>query len=205
MNAQTTAPATVRQITFLNGLLDDAVKLLDRRDDITGCEWPEARAHVQRIRDAVFNMGKVEASAAITAAIDNNKSLRNELEGLGAEVRPARKTADEYVTEVGMYRVGDQVFKVLPSRSSNRMYAKELVGFHMVDGRPVSDDGTANLKFVYAKGAMCLIGSEHRMSPEQEREFGRLVGACVDCGKLLTDPKSIEYGKGPKCSGNYKH
>lgn len=193
---------TSKQAAFLNGLLEEADKLLDRREEAAGCEWPEARFAVRQMMLRVDEMTRREASAAITSAKDNNRQLREELAGLGV---PDEPTLDEpqYVTEVGIYRVGDQIFKVLPSRSSSRHYAKELTGFHWEDRLPAADESGVPLKFVYAKGAMRMIRPEHRVSRDFEKAFGQLVGSCVDCGKLLTDPKSIEYGKGPVCSDNY--
>jgi len=190
------------QTRYLTGLLDDATQLLGDREVVTGCEWPEAHEHVARIRAAVDTMTKGEASKAIGEAIANNKMLREELAGLGCPSEPTI-SEPQYVTEVGMYRVGDQIFKVLPSRSSDRHYAKELVGFHWEDRLPFADVEGVNLKFRYAKGAMRMIRPEHRMTSEQERAFGQLVGSCIDCGKLLTDRRSIDYGKGPVCSDNY--
>lgn len=202
MNTYATS-ITSAQSRYLAGLLDDATVLLGDRETVTGCEWPEAHEHVARIRREMDTMSKAEASKAIGDAIKNNKMLRDELAGLGVPTEPTI-SEPQYVTEVGMYRVGQQIFKVLPSRNSDRHYAKELTGFHFEGDRPVSDtDGT--MKFVYAKGAMRSIRPEHRMTPEQEREFGKLIGHCVDCGKLLTDPRSIDWGKGPVCSDGYKH
>lgn len=199
----TYAPAAITsaQSRFLNSLLDEAKEMLDRITELTGDRRIPAREAVREMRCKVNEMIKVEASKAISDAMTNNKILREELKSIGAEIRPERRTT--FVSEPGMYRVGDRIFKVLPSRSSNRHYAKELVGFHWEDGRPVSDDNSANLRFVIAKGAMALIGEEHRMNPEQERAFGAVVGNCIDCGKLLTKPESIAYGKGPVCSDNY--
>ena len=200
----TYAPAmiTAKQATFLNSLLDDADRLLDQREEATGCEWPEARFVVRKMMLEVDEMTRREASSAIQFAQGNNKLLRDELKSLGVPSEPTL-SEPQYVTEVGIYRVGDRIFKVLPSRSSDRHYAKELTGFHWEDRMPVADEDGAPLKFVYAKGAMREIRREHRVSLDFERAFGQLTGACIDCGKLLTDPKSIDYGKGPVCSDNY--
>lgn len=193
---------TSKQATFLNGLLEEADKLLNQREEVTGCEWPEARYAVRQMMLRVDEMTRREASAAITSAKDNNRQLREELAGLGVPDEPTL-SEPQYVTEVGIYRVGDQIFKVLPSRSSDRHYAKELTGFHWEDRLPAADKSGAPLKFVYAKGAMRMIRPEHRVSLDFEKAFGQLTGSCIDCGKLLTDPKSIDYGKGPVCSDNY--
>jgi hypothetical protein len=121
--------------------------------------------------------------------MDNNRKLREELKGLGVQAEPTL-SEPQYVTETGMYRVNGRIYKVLPSRSSERHYAKELVG-----------EGDGTYRFTYAPGAMRLIRAEHRMTDEQAREFGRTTGICCVCTTTLTDPKSIAAGIGPVCSG----
>lgn len=208
MNTTYVSEPTAKQLGYLESLLDQADRLLSERERITGCEWPEATAEVARMRETDGRTRR-EVSGMIETAKRNNGLVLAELEGLGwepnATQRPARET-HAFVTEVGMYRVGERIFKVLPARHSDRLYAKELTDFHWEDGRPVAnEDAGDNLKFAYAKGAMAIISDEHRMSPEDEREFGKLIGHCIDCGKLLTHPKSIDWGKGPVCSDNYTH
>lgn len=78
------AGITSKQAAYLNALLGEADKLLDRRETVTGCEWPEARFAVRRMMLRVDEMTRREASAAIGQAQDNNKRLRDELGGLGA-------------------------------------------------------------------------------------------------------------------------
>lgn len=185
MNTATPALATGKQIGFLTRLLNEAAELLDQRYEITGCEWPEAREHVARLRSNADDMTRREISAAIDSAMDNNKMLREELAGTGAVPVPPKQTTD-YV-ETGMYVLGERIFKVLPSRSSDRCYAKELI------------DGS----FTYAPGAMRLLTEEHRMSKEQAAEYGALTGQCACCGKLLTDVVSISEGIGPICKAKY--
>lgn len=207
MNTYATEMITTAQARYLNGLLDAADAMLDRRQAVIGTDWAEARFAVRSQMLKVDELAKREASAAISTAKANNKILSDEIAALEDEhgIAPVETPEHQYVSEVGMYRVGDRIFKVLPSRNSDRYYAQELTGFHWEDKVPVADVEGANLKFRYVKGAMLLIGSEHRMPLAMERMFGQLTGACVDCGKLLTDPKSIEYGKGPVCSDNYKN
>jgi len=189
MNQTLTPEATAKQISFLNRLLTEATELLDSRDTLTGCEWPEAREAVARMRSGADRMTRREASAAIDQAMDNNKRLRTELKGLGVQAEPTL-SEPQYVSETGMYRVDGRIYKVLPSRTSERHYAKELVG-----------ESEGGYRFVYAPGAMRFIRAEHRMTDEQAREFGRTTGICCVCARLLTDPKSIADGIGPICSG----
>lgn len=192
MNTTLVNEPTAKQLGFLNRLLNEADELLTRRFGITMIAWPEAAEAVRRMRDTEGRTRK-EVSAMIDAAMDNNKQLRAEVEALAEEhgIPEAAPAPKEFVT-TGMYRVGERIFKVLPSRQSERHYAKELTGS--------PEDGFG---FVYARGAMSLIGPEHRMTAEQAAQFGALTGTCCCCGKLLTDPVSIAAGIGPVCKGKY--
>lgn len=194
MYTQTSSRISPRQSDYLNTLLKEAAEMLDRKFGITSVPDVEAGAAIQRMRDSIQDMSKTEASKAIGQAIANNKILRREIAALeNASSTPETATEEHvFVSEVGMYRVGERIFKVLPSRSSDRHYAKELIG-----------ESATGYSFQYAKGAMYLIKAEHRMSLEQAAEFGKLTGTCCCCGKLLTDPKSIEKGIGPVCEGKH--
>lgn len=194
MNNTLNNEITGKQLVFLSKLLDEAVELLDVRDKITGCEWPEARQGVAHMRSMADQMTKREASAAIGAAMDNNDKLREELKDIGVEPapqRPVETPVTEFVT-TGMYQVNDRIFKVLPSRASERHYAKELVG-----------ESQTGFGFEYARGAMRMIRPEHRMTAAQAAEFGKLTGSCCCCGRLLTDPNSIADGIGPVCKDKH--
>lgn len=194
MYTQTSSRISPRQSDYLDTLLKEAAEMLDRKFGITSVPDVEAGAAIQRMRDSIQDMSKTEASKAIGQAIANNKILRREIAALeNASSTPETATEEHvFVSEVGMYRVGERIFKVLPSRSSDRHYAKELIG-----------ESATGYSFQYAKGAMYLIKAEHRMSLEQAAEFGKLTGTCCCCGKLLTDPKSIEKGIGPVCEGKH--
>lgn len=91
----------------------------------------------------------------------------------------------------GMYRKDDVIYKVQKAvHGSGKLYAKVLVV-----------DGPGQGHFEYAPGAVTTLRIEHRMSPEEAAEFGRLYGICIVCGATLTDERSIEAGIGPICRG----
>lgn len=205
MYTQTSSRISPRQSDYLDTLLKEAAEMLDRKFGITSVPDVEAGAAIQRMRDSIQDMSKTEASKAISRAIANNKILRREIAALeNASSTPETATEEHvFVSEVGMYRVGERIFKVLPSRSSDRHYAKELTGFHWEDKLPLADQENTDLKFTYAKGAMYLIKAEHRMPEKMARAFGELTGCCCCCGKLLTDPESIRKGIGPVCEKKY--
>lgn len=87
------------------------------------------------------------------------------------------------VTEPGMYRVGETVYRVV--RGENGLYAKTL-----------TDDG-----FIYERGAITRITAAARMTLDEAKAYGRETGTCCVCSKVLTNPKSVLAGIGPVCAG----
>lgn len=88
----------------------------------------------------------------------------------------------------GYYLQEDTVYKVVKAQSTGRLYAKAL---HSTEYGRASWD--------YAPGAMRHLTAAHRLTVEQAAEMGTRLGACVVCGKALTDPESVERGIGPIC------
>lgn len=121
------------------------------------------------------------------------KMLRTEaselIDGLVALPRVATQTSGDEL-EAGMYRVGDEIFKVQRAvHGSGRMYAKRLVV-----------DGPGEAHFEIAQGAIRKLTAEDRMTLEDAKAFGALYGVCCNCGATLTDETSIEAGIGPICA-----
>lgn len=93
------------------------------------------------------------------------------------------------VTECGIYRNGDGVFRVKQSKAG-RFYAERFV--------PNADSKSE--RFCYERGAIYGLTPEHRLTLAQAVELGAQHGVCVVCGAELTDPTSIERGIGPVCA-----
>ena len=99
------------------------------------------------------------------------------------------------VTESGVYLFDGKVYKVQKAvHGSGNLYAKVLVP-------PVGED--AKGRFVYAPGAVKNLTPDMKMTLEQAKEFGALYGVCCNCGKTLTDEKSIEASIGPVCAKKF--
>lgn len=105
---------------------------------------------------------------------------------------PSISPAMGQVTE-GIWRAGS-VYKVQRAHhGSGRLYAKVLTK---------SDDGTWS--FEYAPGAMKKLADYGvKMTLEEAKKFGTLYGVCCQCGRVLTDEKSIEAGIGPVCASKW--
>lgn len=103
-------------------------------------------------------------------------------------VKAAWRTAPQ--TPIGVYNVGGVLYMVKPSRSSDRTLAHKL---QMVGGKP----------------ELTYLGLANRFVPEntppvtreEAAAWGHTHGYCMMCGRLLTNPESVEAGIGPICAG----
>jgi len=94
------------------------------------------------------------------------------------------------VTEEGLYRDGDTVYRVKYNQERTRLYAKRFVP----EATSKSD------RFVYEGGAIKRLSASNRLTVQEAEELGARYGVCCVCGAELTDAKSIERGIGPVCA-----
>lgn len=161
MNTMTATPATAKQIAFARRLYVE-------------------RYPAENIDEMVEIFSSLTSrNASIT--IDNLLSMPRQRR----QQTPSRPA----VTEPGMYRKGDDFYRVQRSRGSGNLYAKRLV---------VSEFGKGH--FEYASGAIFGLSDEDRMSVEEAKQFGFAYGICCVCSAELSDPKSVAAGIGPVCA-----
>lgn len=86
----------------------------------------------------------------------------------------------------GMYRVGEDIFKVYRTRERDILVTKQL---------------TEGIFEYTGKKPLSYITAEDRMTLDEAKEYGRVTGTCCQCGRKLTDENSIAEGIGPVCSG----
>ena len=86
----------------------------------------------------------------------------------------------------GMYRVGEDIFKVYRTRETDRLVTKTLTedGFEYTGMKPLS-----------------FIKAEHRMTLDEAKAYGKVTGTCCVCSRKLTRESSIQAGIGPVCAG----
>jgi len=100
----------------------------------------------------------------------------------------------------GMWKIGERVFKVqIAHHGSGRLYCKELL---------VEEDVPGGEQYSHywemRSGFMPTLRREGaQMTLEEAKKFGALYGFCCNCGKILTNEKSIELGIGPVCRGRF--
>lgn len=172
-NHTTTAPATEKQIAFLQ-------KLAAERPS-----W----ADVENLHPDVINrLNRSDASYFIDLALKVGKEI-------GAAKPAAAAPADE-----GMYRIPEtgEIFKVQRAvHGSGRNYAKKLIP---IEGYSFEAHGKKTHEFVIARGMVFKLKPEHRMTVEEAKAWGALYGSCCVCGRVLTKEESIADGIGPVCA-----
>lgn len=112
------------------------------------------------------------------------------------DVKPSRpkKEKVEKELEAGIYRKDGVIYKVQCAvHGSGMMYAKKLV-IH---------EGNKTGTFEYEAGAIKTLAEADKMTLDQAKEFGAIYGMCCNCGKTLTDEKSIGAGIGPVCAAKF--
>ena len=143
------------------------------------------------LNDRAYDQAKV---LEIAPNRDYSKSQAGELITYlkGCPFKP-REGAKAKVSEAGMYKQGDVIYKVQKAvHGSGNLYAKKLV---------VSTIGESfDVSFVYAPGAINRLSAEDKLSLEDAKAFGAVYGSCCVCGRTLTDENSIAAGIGPVCA-----
>lgn len=154
-----TAPATEAQINFLIKLLAERIE--DPEKSLNAIKWVNEH-----------RMSKATASAKISEYLEMPK------------VRESFNATPEL--DEGMYKVGEDIFKVYRTRDKNILVTKQLIegAFEYTGKKPLS-----------------RITAEHRMTLDEAKEYGRVTGTCCQCGRKLTDETSIAEGIGPVCAG----
>jgi hypothetical protein len=174
-------PATARQLAYITSLA-------------AGREW-----------QTTTDNNQYEPQVLVAAAVGGSRLLTKAEASQAIQYlqrcEPTPKTTSTHssgtvVTEDGMYRMGETIFKVQRAvHGSGHLYAKRLV----LEKDPETDQQRGH--FVYDAGTIRMLRPEHKLSLEQAREFGRLYGVCCVCGATLTNEESIEAGIGPICAG----
>lgn len=117
------------------------------------------------------------------------KTFEVQLETHQTESEFIHKKPENRLISEGMYMLNNVIYKVqIAHYGSKQLYAKALI------------QNNLKWKFKYEQGAIKKLKSEHRLSIDEAKCFGKLYGVCCVCGRILTDEKSIDAGIGPVCS-----
>lgn len=178
-NAQvSTKPASEKQIAFLESLRASRTPSVDA--------------------EAVKAWAEQAGSAAVSKRIDWLKAqpvvagpISSKSQWQGQQAAPKEEPSD------GIYYVEatNEIYKVYKMvHGSGRQGVKRLE--HNMD------DHTGS--FTYMGLAVKHLPADAVLMPlEKAKEFGKIYGFCVRCGRTLTDDESIAAGIGPICSGKW--
>lgn len=91
------------------------------------------------------------------------------------------------VIEQGFYVLGETIYRVKTSKA----------------GRPYALKADESGHFEYEPGGIARLSGAREMTLEDAKTFGHRFGSCCMCGRLLSDPESVEAGIGPVCASKY--
>ena len=139
--------------------------------------------------------GVVAAKAGTIRKIDGRwVTFHHDGDCLSSEAKAALEA--DRITEPGLYKDDvdgtPRVFRVRKSRSTPRLYA-ELVC-------PQTD---GSVEFAYNAKAMAWLRASSKLTWAEARDFGAAYGACIACGRTLSDARSLVQGYGATCAGHY--
>lgn len=131
-------------------------------------------------------------------AITDSRMASSTIEGLLLLPRKAAAGATAEALTPGMYKSGEDIFKVQKTRDGERLYAKRLV---QIGGRRLVDatEEVVDFEFEYAPGAMRSLTLADRLPVEEAKALGLRYGRCIVCGRHLKDAYSVQNGIGPVC------
>lgn len=176
--APATAPATLnateKQLAFIARLLEEG-----------------------RSATIFFDGTKAGASRYIEALL---ASPRRATPAPAAQVATPATPAVARPTSVGMYRQGEDIYRVKESETGN-LYAMKLTA---ISGQRLrdSDEAVVRWTFVYERGAIHQLTAADKLTLEEAKQWGIRTGTCCVCARLLTDAKSVLAGIGPVCARN---
>lgn len=104
------------------------------------------------------------------------------------EVDPPKVTSKP--TDPGVYVMEGELYRVKWNRAKTHLYAEHIV----------ADNASGEVTYEYAPGVARMLDKTRRIDAVTARSFGVHYGACVFCGRRLTNGVSIEVGYGPICA-----
>jgi hypothetical protein len=142
----------------------------------------------------------VDAGAGAIVQIDGKWKTQH-LDGKCATAAETAVAEASRVDEPGLYTLIDGsdtlIFRVRKSRTSSRLYAERVI-------TSVDDDGVTTVAFGYDGKAIHLLSKYGKLTWAEARDFGALVGACVACGRTLSDARSVVQGYGATCAAHWR-
>jgi Family of unknown function (DUF6011) len=167
------------------------IRLSQERDMSSLGATPALRLErVVYLCDVDKSFGMNEARSVITQLLDAPRTT-------GASVPAGSGDTSRVPTaRVGVYRLNGRLYVVRKAKTSDRIYALELVS---APDRVMEDGSVAKLELEYRKGMIFELRDEHRLPAIEVEQVSRQYGRCIQCGLKLKAAKSVQRGIGPVC------
>jgi hypothetical protein len=184
MNAQvlTDSPITEKQLKYIDVLLNQLATKIAETTERTVIVQEALSVHdTVKILLNHNNVTKAQGSKTIEMLLGwNQRSFAP---------RPVPVVREK--APIGVYKRGDDIYRVIKGRQSSNTYAQKLT---------VDFNGVPTWVYVGAMVYELKVGE--LISPATAAQMGRSVGYCVICGRFLTDAESVAKGIGPVCEKN---
>lgn len=136
-----------------------------------------------------------DASVAIDRLIVSVRDLKASARQREWDAKKAAPAAEVAEVATGIYRVNEVIIKVYTGQSGRQLAKKLLVTKY---------DGETSASFEYAGLASRFVPADAKpLTLAEAKEYGAIYGVCCNCGRTLTDEKSIEAAIGPVCAKKF--
>jgi len=106
------------------------------------------------------------------------------------------------VTQEGIYKRGETIYRVKFNQSKTALYAERL---HIITGNRLNGElEVVKWDYEYERGAVYSLDADMKMNAQEAKELAIQYGYCVWCGTKLKDAKSVANGIGPVCAKRFK-
>lgn len=205
MNATT---ATDRQIAFIKDLLHSRV-VSDAQAERCRARLADGSFTKKLASDSItwfLAQPKLPAPPTKTFTMDTetfDALIQDREIAMDRTVAEAKMERDGFtdrapVTEIGIYELGDKIFKVKRSKS-DRLYA-EVLSYTVGEALRLTAAGTViKAKYVYSAGAIYTLSAADRITGDRAKELSVVFTSCIVCGRHLKNALSVERAIGPVC------
>lgn len=150
-------------------------------------------SYIASLMDKVYGDNAPEAYLALVESEITRKQASEKIDALRAMLysTPAQPKPTVTVPD-GIHYTDGTVYRIRTSKSGNQ-YAERLL-------TQIEREANEGKAWVYeGRKPLAGLSSDTVLTFQQAKAYGKMYGICADCGKLLTNPDSVEAGIGPVC------
>lgn len=164
---------------------------------------PKQLAYIQTLMTKVYGENVDEAfcvfietepdTKAASAKID---SLRGILDGKVIGPKTSTPSTPTHSVPNGIHYAHGIVYRVRESKAGHQ-YAERLL-------TQIEREENEGKAWLYeGRKPLAGLSADTILTFQQAKAYGKAYGICADCGKLLSNPDSVEAGIGPVCASKW--